>query len=314
MKAIVLEEFGPAENLKIKEVDVPAVAANEVRVKVKAISLNPVDVKTRAGKGIAGRFKDQLPITLGWDVSGIVDAVGRDVKNLKVGDEVFGMVNFPGHAKAYAAYVISPEEHLAHKPTSITHEEAAGATLAALTAWQGLTQYFKVEKGQRVFIHAAAGGVGHFAVQIAKHFGAYVIASSSAANKDFLLGIGADEHFDYHARKLEDHPRNIDLVWDAIGGDNIDRSLPMIKKGGTIISIPSGLREGVADKAGAQGINGFFFMVKSSGTDMQTIADMLDRKQLRSHISKIFPFEKMSEAHSHVETGRTVGKVVVVQG
>ena len=240
MKAIVLDEFGPAENLKIREVEVPTVTANEVRVMVKAISLNPVDVKTRAGKGIAGRFKDQLPITLGWDVSGIVDAVGSDVKNLKIGDEVFGMVNFPGHAKAYAEYIVSPADHLAHKPASITHEEAAGATLAALTAWQGLTQHFKIEKGQRVFIHAAAGGVGHFAVQIAKYFGAYVIASSSAANKDFLLSIGADEHFDYHEKRLEDRPCDIDLVWDALGGAHIDRSLPMIKNGGTIISLPSG--------------------------------------------------------------------------
>ncbi|RAW00839.1 NADP-dependent oxidoreductase [Pseudochryseolinea flava] len=311
MRAIVLNEFGPVENLHIKEVAIPVVAPNEVLIKVKAISINPVDVKTRAGKGIAGRFKDQLPLTLGWDVSGTVEAIGSAVANLKVGDDVFGMVNFPGHAKGYAEYVVSPADQLAIKPATISHEVAAASTLAALTAWQGLTQHYRIQKGQRVFIHAAAGGVGHFAIQIAKHFGAYVVGSSSAVNKDFVLAVGADEHFDYQTRKLEDLPQDIDLVWDAIGGDNIDRSLSMIKKGGTIISIPSGLREGVADKASAQGIHGFFFMVKSSGDDMKSIAAMLEQKSLRAHVSKVFPFERMSDAHTHLETGRTVGKVVV---
>jgi NADPH:quinone reductase-like Zn-dependent oxidoreductase len=311
MKAIVLDEFGPVENLKIREIVIPTPGEHDVLIMVKAIALNPVDVKTRAGKGISGRLKEQLPVILGWDVSGTITSVGSGVKTLKVGDDVFGMVNFPGHAKAYAEYVVAPEAQLAIKPSSVSFEEAAATTLAALTAWQGVVQYTKVEKGQRVFIHAAAGGVGHFAVQFAKHFGAYVIGSSSAGNKDFVLSLGADEHFDYRASKFEDAVRNIDLVLDTIGGDNIDRSLPMMNKGGTIMSIPSGLREAVAEKAQAQGINGLFYMVKSSGQDMQTLAALLESKQIRAHVSEVFEFDQMKEAHLHVEAGRTVGKVVV---
>ncbi|HVD98292.1 MAG TPA: NADP-dependent oxidoreductase [Cytophagaceae bacterium] len=311
MKAIVLKEFGGTENLSIEELPVPVPSDEEVLIRVKAISINPVDVKTRVGKGMAGRLKDEKPLILGWDISGTVTAIGKNVTSFKEGDEIFGMVNFPGHGKAYAEYVTAPAHQMALKPKNISHEEAAAATLAALTAWQALTENANVQKGQKVLIHAAAGGVGHFAVQFAKYLGAFVAGTSSAANKDFVLSLGADQHIDYHAQPLLSAISEVDFVLDTIGGDNIDKSIGIIKKGGTLISIPSGLNEAVTEKAKAAGINGYFFLVKSSGTDMQKIAGLLEKGIIKSHVSKTFPFEQMAEAHKQVETGKTRGKIVV---
>lgn len=309
MKAIIVTQPGGVESLIHTQIDTPVIGDNEVLVQVKAISINPVDVKTRAGKGMHGRLKTFSPLILGWDISGVVAA--SNSTQFKAGDEVFGMVNFPGHGKAYAEYVAAPAAHLALKPANISHAEAAAATLAPLTVWQTLVEFGQVKAGQRVLIHAAAGGVGHYAVQIAKHLGAYVIGTSSAANKDFVLSLGADEHIDYRSQQFEKVVSDIDFVLDAIGGDNIDRSLEVIKPGGTLVSIPSGLSEQVTEKAKAKGIRGVFILVQSNGEDMQHLADLLAQGKLRSHVSQTFPFAEMDKAHLQVESGRTVGKVVV---
>jgi len=309
MKAIILKEFGSADQLQIQELEIPAVKEQEVLIRVKAISINPVDIKTRECKGAAGKIGEERPIILGWDISGIVTESRSE--RFKVGNEVFGMVNFPGHGKAYAEYVSAPADQLVLKPASISHIDAAAATLAALTAWQALVTNAKIKAGDRVLIHAAAGGVGNYAVQIAKHLGAYVIGTSSGAKKDFVLSLGADEHIDYTAVPFEQATRDIDFVLDTIGGDNIDRSLKVIKKGGTIISIPSGFREMVAEKTKDSGINGYFIMVQSDGQDMQQIARLLENGQLKSHVSQVFDFEDMIIAHKALETGRTQGKIVV---
>lgn len=310
MKAIILKEPGAPSNLIISEIPTPNINSDEVLIQVKAISINPVDAKTRSGKGLYGRLKDEDPLILGWDISGIVTESNSVL--FQKGDEVFGMVNFPGHGKAYAEYVAAPASHLAKKPKNITHNEAAAATLAALTAWQVLITHAKIKKGDRVLIHAAAGGVGHFAVQIAKHIGAYVIGTSSAANKDFVLSLGADKHIDYKTQAFEKAVENIDFVLDTIGGENIDRSLEVIVKGGTLISIPTGLNEAVTEKAKAKNVNGYFILVQSNGEDMQAIANLLENNSIKSHVSKVFSFTQMPEAHMQIESGRTVGKIVVV--
>jgi len=310
MQAITLKNFGGVENLQIENIPTPQIADSEVLIEVKAISINPVDAKVRSGKGLAAKLKEFNPIILGWDVSGIVKATGKNVQNFKNGDEVFGVVNFPGHGKAYAEYVAAPSSHLALKPANITHPEAAAATIAALTAWQAI-MLAKVKAGDRVLIHAAAGGVGHYAVQIAKHLGAYVIGTSSDINKEFVLSLGADEHIDYKTQPFEDNLKNIDFVLDTIGGDIIDRSLETMKKGGTLISIPSGLNEAVVEKSEAKGVNGYRFLVQSSGSDMQQIANLLEKGIIHSHVSQIFSFQEMAEAHLQIETGKTQGKIVV---
>jgi NADPH:quinone reductase-like Zn-dependent oxidoreductase len=309
MKAIILKQFGGVENLATIELPVPAILEDEVLVKIKSISINPVDVKTRAGKGVSAVLKNDNPMILGWDLSGRIETIGHAVKNFKTGDEVFAMVRFPQSGKVYAEYAAVPAAQLALKPTHITHEEAAAACLAALTAWQSLTINYELKAGERVLIHAASGGVGHYAVQMAKYLGAYVIGTSSAANRDFVMSLGADEHIDYKAKPFESVAKNMDFVLDMISGEYIERSLKTIKKGGTIISITSGLNESVKEKAEALGIHGFNTRVKPDGTNMQEIADLLERKKLKSHIYKIFPFDQMADAHLQVESGRTVGKV-----
>jgi NADPH:quinone reductase-like Zn-dependent oxidoreductase len=310
MKAIIINEPGDITKLVHTELPTPIINDDEVLVQVKAISINPVDVKSRAGKGVFGRLKEELPLILGWDISGIVAQAGSN-SGFKKGDEVFGMVNFPGHGKAYAEYVVAPATHLALKPASISHEAAAAATLAALTAYQALVHKANVQSGQNVLVHAAAGGVGHYAVQIAKHLGANVTGTSSAKNKDFVLSLGADAHIDYHNYDWSASPYSFDFVFDTVGGDNIDNSLDVTKNGGTIISIPTGLNEAVTDKAKAKGVNGYFFMVSSNGEDMKVLADWLAKGYIKSHVSETFSFADMDKAHLHVESGRTVGKVVV---
>ncbi|PUZ24812.1 oxidoreductase [Chitinophaga parva] len=311
MKAITLEQPGGVENLQYTDLPIPALQPGEVLIKTKSLSINPVDVKSRAGKGLYGRFKDFKPLILGWDISGEVAAVSPDVKDIKPGDAVFGMVNFPGHGQAYAAYVAAPAAHLALKPDNIPYEDAAAATLAALTAYQFLYHEYNIVPGQRVLIHAAAGGVGHYAVQLARLAGAYVIGTASAQNADFVKALGADEVIDYKAHRFEDVVSEVDFVLDAIGGENIDRSLKVIKKGGTIISIPSGLNADVVEKARALGIHGAFHLVASSGKDMQAIAALLAEGKLKSNVSEVFTFDQMREAHLALERGVKRGKIVI---
>lgn len=310
MKAIQIIETGGTDKLLYSELPIPVISNEEVLVQVKAISINPVDVKSRAGKGIFGRLKDELPLILGWDISGVVEQAGGN-SGFKKGDEVFGMVNFPGHGKAYAEYIAAPASHLALKPANISHTQAAAATLAALTAYQGIVLKANVQAGQKVLVHAASGGVGHIAVQIAKHLGAKVTGTSSAKNKDFVLSLGADDHIDYHGYNWAESTSAYDFILDAIGGDNIDNSLEVARSGSTLISIPSGLNEGLTEKARAKGVNGYFFLVNSSGDDMKVIADWLERGYIKPHVSETFNFKDMAFAHEHVESGRTIGKVVV---
>ncbi|RAV28977.1 NADP-dependent oxidoreductase [Sinomicrobium soli] len=309
MKAIVLKAPGGAENLSIQDLDKPAVTTGEVLVRVKAISINPVDVKSRSGKGVYGRIKDENPLVLGWDISGTV-VESHDTK-FQIGDEVFGMVNFPGHGRAYAEYVAAPASQLALKPQNITHEEAAAATLVALTAWQALVTNANVRKGQKVLIHAASGGVGHIAVQIAKYLGATVVGTSSAKNRDFVLGLGADAHIDYQGYDWAAHPREFDFVLDTIGGDNIDLSLEVTREGGSIISIPTGLNEEVTSKAASKGVKGYFILVQSNGADMEQVASLLEKEILKPHIFETYGFDQIQEAHLQQETGRTVGKLII---
>lgn len=309
MKAIILKEPGTVENLLVSEVPVPAIKEGEVLIQAKSISINPVDIKTRKGNGVYGKINEESPIILGWDVSGVVTESKSEL--FKKGDKVFGMVNFPGHGKAYAEYVAAPASQLALIPDTISFDEAAAATLTALTAWQALVTNAKIKAGDKVLIHAASGGVGHFAVQIAKYFGAHVIGTSSAENKDFVLSLGADEHLDYKAQRFEEVVKDMDFVLDTIGGENIDRSLEIIRPGGTLISIPSGLNDLLVEKAKAKNIDGYFIMVQSSGEDMKIIADLLEKGTLKAHVSKTFSFEKLADAHLYVETARSVGKVIV---
>lgn len=311
MKAIVLTEPGNVQNLVFRNLDQPAPQQNEVLIKVKYISINPVDIKTRLGKAMYGTIKIDNPVILGWDISGEVAATGAAVKKFKAGDQVFGMVNFPGHGKAYAEYITAPEDHLALKHAEISHQQAAAGTLAALTAWQVLVHQAKVQAGQRVLIQAAAGGVGHFAVQIAKYFGAYVIGTASAANAGFLQELGIDEHIDYKNSSFEEVVQPVDLVFDSLGVESVARSLKVLKAGGQIISIVGGVNEENKSKAAKSGITGANYLVHSSGEDTKQLAELFKSGDLKAHVSDEFNFENIADAHKQIETGKTRGKIVV---
>lgn len=312
MKAIILNEAGNVDNLIYTDIQQPVPGDNDVLVKMKSLSLNPVDVRCRASDdNLLWLFGDQRPVILGWDISGIVVQTGKMVSDFKIGDEVFGMINFPEAGNAYAEYVVALASHLALKPQEVSHQEAAASSLTALTAWQ-ILKSAKIGQGDRVLIHAASGGVGHFAVQIAKHLGAYVIGTSSAANKEFVLSLGADEYIDYREQAFDKILKDIDFVFDTVASDTLTRSLDIVRKGGRVITIPSpSIPQQDIDKAQQLGVNLSFQLVESGGKDMQMIASMLERGILKPNIDKVFSFDEIKEAHIEMEKGRTRGKIVI---
>lgn len=312
MKAIILKSFGGVENLVQAEIPVPEISEGEVLVKVAAFSINPVDMKTRNGKGVASLLRETDPMILGWDFSGKVIETGINVSSLKKGDDVFGLVNFPGPGKTYAEFIAVKESQLARKPANISHPEAAGASLAAMTAWQILKNKMKLKSGDRILIHSAAGGVGHYAVQMAKHMEAYVAGTASESNRNFIMEMGASEHVDYQKVRFEDVLNGFDFVLDSIGGEYIDRSLKVLKPGGTIVTMPSGFADIITEKAASKGMKGEPFSVRPNGEDMREIAELLNNGTLKSYISGTFGFDEIKEAHRQIETGKTRGKIVVI--
>ncbi|KPE49224.1 NADP-dependent oxidoreductase [Chryseobacterium indologenes] len=314
MKAFILNQSGSVDNLKIQETLPPVIKPNEVLVKVKAISINPVDVKARAYEGVLEWiYKKEKNIILGWDISGEVAGTGSEADSFKSGDAVFGMVNFFGSGKAYAEYVAVPQNHLALKPEGITHQEAAGISMAGSTAYQALVEIAKIKKGDRVLIHAASGGVGHIAVQLAKYFGAYVIGTSSLKNKEFVMSLGADEHIDYVHEDLVSKVKDIDIVIDTIQGQTLLNSVDIMCPGGIIVTLPAPeIPEEIKSKAAERLVNIEFMMVESKKETIHALADLLSAGAVKTRIHKQFAFEDMHEAHLEVETGRVTGKVVVL--
>ncbi|WP_367110672.1 NADP-dependent oxidoreductase [uncultured Psychrobacter sp.] len=311
MQAYLLHEAGGVDNLILSEIDTPTPKADEVLIETKAISINPVDVKIREMPKLLDQvYGTDRPLILGWDIAGVVTAVGQEVTDFKEGDKVFGLINFPGHGNAYAEYLTAPAEQLAKIPDNISFEEAGATTLAALTALQVLEP--RIKPGDKVLIHAGSGGVGHFAVQIAKDIGAYVISTSSADNRDFVLSLGADEHIDYKTQDFEEIVSDLDFVLDAIGGEVLEKSLRVTKDGKSIISLPTPeFSDKAKEYAQQHNIDVSFFNVTSNGDDMHTLKKMLEEGTLKTHVSKTFPFTELADAHRQVESNRTVGKTIV---
>lgn len=313
MKAILLNNAGGVENLQLVDIEKPQIKDSEVIVNVKAIGVNPVDVNARAyNEVLTWIYGEERPVILGWDISGIVAEVGKNVTKFKIGDEVFGMVNFFGSGKGYAEYVAAPSDHLALKPKDITHQQAAASTLAAITAYQALVDVARIKKGDKVLIHAASGGVGHFAIQIAKYFGAYVIGTSSAKNKNFVLSMGADEHIDYANEKLQDRLSDIDIALDTMQGETLLNTIDVVRRGGIIVTLPSPqIAQNAVDKAEKREVNLQFMMVASKNETIEAIAELLQKQSFKPHIHKSFSFEEMGKAHLEIESKHAVGKVVV---
>jgi NADPH:quinone reductase-like Zn-dependent oxidoreductase len=251
------------------------------------------------------------PVRLGWDVSGVVEATGLGVTMFQPGDEVFGMPRLPQPAGTYAEYVTSPARHLARKPAELSHVQAAALPVAGLTAWQALADTAQLRPGQRVLIHAAAGGVGHLAVQVAKALGAHVIGTARASKHAFVRGLGADEVIDYTRVDFATAVRNVDIVIDTIGGDYGPRSLRTLRPGGILVSLASPAEAYLVDEARELGLRAGFTMVEPDHAGMKAIASLAGKGQLRPTIDTVLPLERAASAHEIGETGRTRGKIVL---
>ncbi|MGH4029727.1 NADP-dependent oxidoreductase [Actinomycetota bacterium Odt1-20B] len=305
MRAVVQKSFGGPEVLEVVEAERPKPLSGEVLVRVRASAVNPADVAVRAG---AFPLLGEPPFGVGWDISGVVEEAGPGAR-FKVGDEVYGMPFFPRAATGYAEYVAAPSRQLARKPASVDHVHAAAVPLSALTAWQGLVQAAGVREGDRVVIQRAAGGVGHFAVQIAKAHGAHVIAVASAAREDFVRGLGADEVIDYRTTDFTDVVTDADIFLDSTAQG--DRSLGVLRPGGTLISV---LEHGDAELAARVEAAGRRFAGVSVEPDyaaLEAIAELVDAGRIRPYVEETFPLAEAGKAHELVAAGHVQGKIVL---
>jgi NADPH:quinone reductase-like Zn-dependent oxidoreductase len=306
MKAIQIHKYGGPEVLKYEDAPRPQPQVGEVLVRVYAAAVNPIDWKVREGH-MKDFWPHKFPLILGWDLSGVVEELGKGASRFKIGDEVYSVPD-PTRNGAYADYVVVCESELALKPNSLHHVHAAAVPLAALTAWQSLFDTAQLQPGQRVLIHAGSGGVGHFAVQLAKWKGAYVIATASKKNQEFLRDLGADETIDYGRQRFEDVARNMDLVLDPIGGDTQERSWQVLKKGGTLLSVvapPS------PDKAKALGVQAIFVASHPNGAELAKIAELIDAGNLKPIVNRTLPLSEARRAHELGQTGQIHGKIVL---
>lgn len=309
MRAVVAERQGGPEVLQLREVPRPVPGMTEILVRVRAAGVNPTDWKSRSGGGLPGK---QFPAILGYDVAGVIEEVGPGVTMYQPGDEVLGMPLFPVLPGAYAEYVAAPGRQFVRKPAALSFEEAAGLPLAALTAWQGLFDTAHLKSGQRVLVHAAAGGVGHLAVQIAKAAGAYVIGTASAGKHEFVHALGADEMIDYRTQDFAEvlREQQVDVVFDPIAGDYSMRSLSVLKDGGVLVSIlpvePEAMKA-----AQARGIPADFTLVEPDRLGLTAIVDLVEQGKLKVEIDSVFPLADAAEAHRHGETNRASGKIVL---
>ena len=304
MKAMRIHEFGGPDVLQLEETPRPTPASDDVLIKVYASGVNPVDWKVRNG---AGRYHAHLPLTLGWDVSGVIEEIGRNVKEFRKGDEVYGRPDLSRDG-TYAEYVVVKAAQISLKPKSIDHEKAAAVPLAGLTAWQGLFDHGKLQPGQKVLIHGASGGVGSYAVQFAKWKGAYVIGTTSESNINLVKKLGADEVIDYKNEKFEEMLKDIDLVFDTIGGDTQRRSLLVLKKGGRLITtVKPEFQEQAKDKR----IYLEGYMAQSYPEQLKQIAELIDAGKVKPVISKVLPLEQAAEAQKLSEKGHVTGKIVL---
>ncbi|MGH2937637.1 MAG: NADP-dependent oxidoreductase [Solirubrobacterales bacterium] len=309
MRAIVQHSFGGPEVLAIEELETPEPIPTEVQVRVQAAGVNPVDFKTREGKG-ASSSMGGLPLTVGWDVCGEVTKVGGGVTRFQVGDEVFGMPWFPREAGAYAEYVTAPSRHFEHKPHAFSVEEAGALPLAGLTAWQIVVDTIRVQEGDDVLIHGGAGGVGHLAVQVAAARGANVIATARREQTDFLEGLGAGQVLDYRDDDFDRRCADLDSIIDFTGRYG-ERSLAVLRPGGIFVTVPSGVGPTVHELAAARKQRSTGILVEPDPVGLAGLCDLIERGKLEIEVGEVFSLEQAAEAHRHAEASHGAGKIVL---
>lgn len=316
MRAMTMSQAGDADVLAIAEVERPVRVNAEFLVRVVAAGVNPIDAKTRAGKGAFPGLAS-LPAILGNDFSGIVVEAPYEAHPLQPGTEVFGMGMVPRMSGAYAEYLTVPALSVIRKPSRLSHVEAAAVPLAALTAWGMVVETAKAHEGQRMLIHAGAGGVGHFAVQFASYFGAHVIATGSARNARWLRELGANEVIDYTTQRFEEVLEPVDVVIDLIGNvhdDTGSRSLRVVRPGGLIVNGPTGSWPTMAEDAAAAGVRATGYRVSPDGSTLAVISRLLESGDVKVFVDQVFPLEDAAGAHRAIESGHTRGKIVLTVG
>jgi len=317
MRAYVLHHFGDVTNLSLEEITTPEPQATEVVIKVMAVGLNPLDLVVISG-GMGERIK--LPAIAGTDVSGVIEKIGSDVTNLKVGDLVTGMINFPGTDGTFAGhgfgeYASAPSEQVVIVPNTLSLESAAALPAVGLTAKQALEDIGEIKAGQRVLIHGAGGGVGHIAVQIAKQQGAYVFATASAGDTAFVKSLGADEVIDYKSQRFEDYAHDLDLVLDVVGGETMRRSLDVLKPNGIMVTTRWRDLAAVEDLAKHRHVQARAVAVRPNAEQLTELVQQVAHDKLQIHVGKVYSFEELPAALTNLKNGGGVqGKIVVKIG
>jgi NADPH:quinone reductase-like Zn-dependent oxidoreductase len=309
MKAIRIHNYGGPKVLKYEDAPRPQPKAGEVLIRVHAAGVNPIDWKVREGE-MKDFWPHTFPLILGWDLSGVVEELGPDpaaAGRFKIGDEVYGLPD-PTRGGAYADYIVVRETELALKPDSLYHIRAAAVPLATLTAWQALFDTAQLQPGHRVLIHAGSGGVGHFAVRLAKWKDAHVFATASTKNQDLLRKLGVDEPIDYTKQRFENVARNIDIVLDTIGGETQERSWSVLKKGGNLVSLVQPPSE---EKAKELGVRAAFVASHPNGEQLAEISKIIDSGKLAPIIDRILPLSEARRAHELSQSGHVRGKIVL---
>ncbi|GAA1055320.1 NADPH:quinone reductase [Agromyces luteolus] len=313
MRALVVDETGEGATFRMADVPAPIRVQDEVLVRVIAAGVNPIDRKTKLGRGVSAAISS-YPAILGLDFAGVVEEVPYAAHPLKVGDRVYGMGRVPRMTGTYAEVVAIPSMSVAPMPIGTGFVEAAGIPCAALTAWGAVVDVARAHDGQRMLIHAGAGGVGHFAVQLAAYFGAQVTATGSPRNADFLRSLGAQHVIDHTSERFEEVAGEQDVVIDLIGNvidDTGTRSLDVIRRGGLVVNVPTKSWPTMAEEAAARGIRSTGFVVSPDARTLSVISRLVDDGAIRVHVDEVFPLEQGETAHTRLGGGHVRGKLVL---
>jgi NADPH:quinone reductase-like Zn-dependent oxidoreductase len=305
MKAVVIHAYGGPEVLKLEEVPRPEPKEDEILIRVIAASVNPVDAAIRQGY-LARIIGDKLPLIPGMDAAGVVEKTGAKISKFKVGDPVYAFFTLAGEG-GYAEFAVAKESEAAPKPKALSYVQAAAVPAAASTAWQALVEIAKLGAGQTVLIHGGSGGVGHFAIQIAKARGAKVIATASTANQDFLRQLGADQTIDYTTAKFEEIAKEVDVVLDTVGRDTLKRSYGIVKKGGIIVTIVDEPDQAALE---AHGIRGASLRASPKAEVLEELSRLIDAKKVMPVLSQVLPLSEVAKGHQQIATRHTRGKIV----
>ncbi|MFJ1996746.1 NADP-dependent oxidoreductase [Streptomyces asiaticus] len=308
MRAITQHTVGGPSVLELVEADCPEPAYGQVLIRTGAIGVNPVDGQVRSGESA---MLGEPPFTVGWDIAGTVEAAGPGVSAFAPGDEVLGMLALPGAGNTYAEYVLASVNEIVHKPAGLTMEQAAGLPMAGLTAWQSLVGLARIQPGQRVLVHRAAGGVGHLAVQIARARGAHVIGTASAAKHDLLRGLGVDQPIDYRTRDFAEAGR-VDVVFDLLGGAYGERSARLVTPGGVLVSACPQDTGVTPELIARLGVRHALTIVSPSAPDLAQLSALVATGRLTVHVDQVLPLAEAAKAHEIVATGGVTGKLVLV--